>query len=149
MQAFQRSLTLAGIALAASFGAQAQSDREVAENTMTRSERVCEGHAPERTRPVVKGLNVGALRVLAKHQVTLCPDRRLDAATPVAWYGQAKVLAWNPEVTGAPALAIAKADAMTRQESFPAETQAWTASGTEAKGAVLPSFQPRAVPAAR
>ena len=87
MQAFQRSLTLAGIALAASFGAQAQSDREVAENTMTRSERVCEGHAPERTRPVVKGLNVGALRVLAKHQVTLCPDRRLDAATPVAWYG--------------------------------------------------------------
>lgn len=52
-------------------------------------------------------------------------------------------------MAGAPALAIAQADAMTRKESFPAETQAWTASGAEAKGAVLPSFQPRAVPAAR
>ena len=149
MQAFTPVGIMAGLALAASFGAHAQSDREVADHTMARSERVCEGHAPERTRLVVKGLNVGALRVLAKHQVTLCPDRRLDPATPVVWYGQAKVLAWHPEAAGAPELAIAKADAMTRQASFPAETLAWTANGADAKGAVLPQFQPRAVPAAR
>ena len=149
MQAFTPVGIMAGLALAASFGAHAQSDREVADHTMARSERVCEGHAPERTRPVVKGLNVGALRVLAKHQVTLCPDRRLDAATPVAWYGQAKVLAWNPNAQGAPELAIAQADAMTRKETFPAETLAWRANGTAAKGAVLPQFQPRAIPAAQ
>lgn len=129
-------------------GARAESDAQVYENAIERSARICPGHSAERTKPGVKAIQVGALRVLAQREVTLCPDRRLEAATPVVWYGNAGVFAWNPEATGAVAVLAIKVDAMTRKDEFPVGTRVWNADGSEAEGVTVPMFEPRPRPAA-
>lgn len=129
-------------------GAHAESDAQVYENAIARAARVCPGHATERTTPGIKAIKVDALRVLAERGVTLCPDRRLEAAAPVVWYGAASVFAWNPEATGAVAVLATKVDAMTRKQDFPVETRVWNADGSEAKGATVPMFEQRPTPAA-
>lgn len=129
-------------------GVHAESDAQVYENAIERTARLCPGHSVERSTPGVKAIQVGALRVLAKRDVTLCPDRRLDAATPVVWYGRASVYAWNPEATGAVAVLATRVDAMTRKEDFPVETLVWNADGSEAKGVTVPTLELRPRPAA-
>lgn len=129
-------------------GAHAESDLQVYENASARAARICPGFSTERATPGIKAIQVGALRVLAERQVTLCPDRRLDAATPVAWYGRDSVFVWNPEATGAVAVLATRVDAMTRTQEFPVETLVWKADGSEAKGVTLPSFERRPMPAA-
>jgi hypothetical protein len=142
-----------GCAVALALGvvgaAHAESDAQVYEQAIERAARVCPGHATDRTTPGVKAIKVDALRVLAKRDVTLCPDRRLEAATPVVWYGSASVFAWNPTATGAVAVLTIKVDAMTRKEDFPAETLVWNADGSEAKGVTVPAFELRPIPASR
>lgn len=140
-------LALAVFALLAAGAAQAQSDAEVYESAIARSASVCPGHSKERTTPGVRAVPVGALRVLAQHRYTMCPDRRLDKATPAAWYGKAGVFAWNPEVEGAAKLIARQIDAMTRKQEFPVETVVWKADGSAATGAVVPMFEARPRPA--
>ncbi|MEH6417786.1 hypothetical protein [Pseudomonas sp. CGJS7] len=141
----KRAAVLAIALLAPS--AYAQSDAQVYESALAESARVCPGHSKERTTPGVRAVPVGALRVLAQRHYTMCPDRRLDAATPAVWYGAAGVYAWNPEVEGAAKLIAGKVDAMTRKEEFPAETLVWKTDGSEAKGATVPMFERRPRPA--
>ena len=129
------------------FQARAQSDAQVYDNAIEQAARVCPGHSAERTRPGIRAVGVGALRVLAQRRITMCPDRRLDAATPVVWYGRAGVFAWNPEVKEAVALVASRVDAMTRKDEFPADTLVWKADGSEAKGVTVPMFERRARPA--
>ncbi len=66
----------------------AQSDRQVAEDMVTRAANVCPGHSSERTTPTVKKVPVGALRVMLDRGLVMCPDRRLDAAAPAVFYGR-------------------------------------------------------------
>lgn len=139
----------AALALGVVSAAHAESDAQVYEQAIERAARVCPGHATDRTTPGVKAIKVDALRVLAKRDVTLCPDRRLEAATPVVWYGSASVFAWNPTATGAVAVLATKVDAMTRKEDFPAGTLVWNADGSEAKGVTVPVFELRPLPASR
>ena len=137
------------LALGVAGAAHAESDAQVYEQAIERAARVCPGHAADRTTPAVKAIKVDALRVLAKRDVTLCPDRRLEAATPVVWYGRASVFAWNPSATGAVAVLATKVDAMTRKDDFPAETLVWNADGSEAKGVTVPALELRPLPASR
>lgn len=123
--------------------APAQSDAAVYEKAMARSAELCPGYATERARPGIRAIPVGALRVLDKRRLTLCPDRRLDAATPVVWYGQSSVFTWNPETEGAVDLLKARVDAMTRSEEFPVETLVWSLDGKAVTGAVVPPFEAR------
>lgn len=142
----RRLLPLAAALLLGAGAAHAQSDNAVYESAIAQSARLCPGHSKERTTPGVRAVPVGALRVLAQRNYTLCPDRRLDAATPAVWYGQAGVFAWNPEAKGAAQLIAKQIDAMTRKEEFPAETLVWKADGSPAKGATVPMFEPRPRP---
>lgn len=137
--------TAAVVALAAN-AAYAQSDAQVYESAIAEAARICPGHSKERTTPGVRAVPVGALRVLAQRSYTMCPDRRLDPATPAVWYGAAGVFAWNPEAKNAAKLIAGKIDAMTRKEDFPAETLVWKADGSEAKGLTVPMFEPRTKP---
>ncbi|MGO1068279.1 hypothetical protein [Lysobacter sp. CA199] len=140
--------TAAAVALAfAAQSAYAQSDAQVYESAIAEAARLCPGHSKERTTPGIRAVPVGALRVLAQRSYTMCPDRRLDAATPAVWYGAAGVFAWNPEVPAAVKLIAGKVDAMTRKEDFPAETLVWKTDGSEVKGAVVPMFERRPRPA--
>ncbi|MBO9663271.1 hypothetical protein [Dokdonella sp.] len=129
-------------------GAHAESDAQVYENAHARAARICPGYSTERAGPGIKAIQVGALRVLAERDVTLCPDRRLDAATPVVWYGRDSVFAWNPEATGAVAVLATRVDAMTRRQDFPVETRVWKADGSEAAGVTVSAFERRPTPAA-
>lgn len=136
--------TAAAIALALAVpAAYAQSDAQVYESAIAQAARICPGHAKERTAPGIRAVPVGALRVLAQRSYTMCPDRRLDPATPAVWYGAAGVFAWNPDTAGAAKLIAGKVDAMTRSEEFPAETLVWKADGGEVRGATVPMFEPR------
>lgn len=138
---------LAAALLLGAGAAHAQSDAQVYESAIAEAARLCPGHSKERTTPGVRAVPVGALRVLAQRRYTMCPDRRLDAAAPAVWYGQAGVFAWNPEVKGAAQLLAKQIDAMTRKEEFPAETLVWKADGSAATGAVVPMFERRPRPA--
>jgi len=142
-------LTLLALAAALSLAAtavHAQSDAEVYESAIAQAANLCPGHSKERTTPGVRAVPVGALRVLAQRRYTMCPDRRLDAATPAVWYGQVGVFAWNPEVQGAAQLIAKQVDAMTRKQEFPVETLVWKADGSAATGATVPMFEPRPRP---
>lgn len=136
----------AALALCAT-AAYAQSDAQVYESAIAEAARLCPGHSKERTTPGIRAVPVGALRVLAQRNYTMCPDRRLDAATPAVWYGADGVFAWNPETKGAAKLIAGKVDAMTRKEDFPPETLVWKADGSEAKGVTVPMFERRPRPA--
>ncbi len=139
----RRTLPALLVALLAAAPALAQSDRETVERTVAQSAQVCPGHSAERTQPGVKAIPVAALRVLLANDVRVCPDRRLDPGAPVVWYGQFKVLAWNPEVEGAVKTLAAQADAMTRKEEFPVETRVWDAQGKPLQQQTVPGFEPR------
>lgn len=141
-----KTAAVVALALAAS-AAYAQSDAQVYESAIADAARICPGHSKERTTPAIRAVPVGALRVLAQRSYTMCPDRRLDAATPAVWYGAAGVFAWNPDDKNAAKLIAGKVDAMTRKEEFPAETLVWKADGSEARGVTVPMFEPRPRPA--
>lgn len=146
----RRWLLQAGVAAGLLFGAGgafAQADAQVYESAIAEAARLCPGHSKERTTPGVRAVPVGALRVLAQRGYTMCPDRRLDAATPAVWYGAAGVFAWNPDAKGAAKLIAAKVDAMTRKEEFPEQTLVWKADGSAATGATVPMFERRPRPA--
>ncbi len=144
---FRPALVCAGLLAAAVPAlALAQSDATVYEDAMTRSAEICPGYATERARPGIRAVPVGALRVLAKRQLTLCPDRRLDAAAPVVWYGHSGVFSWNPEIDAAVELLKARVDAMSRREEFPVGTLVWSLDGNAVTGAVVPTFEPRPRP---
>ncbi|WP_181093309.1 hypothetical protein [Xanthomonas bromi] len=123
--------------------ALAQSDRQVAEDMITRSANVCPGHSTERTSPTVKAVPVGALRVMLERGLVMCPDRRLDAAAPAVFYGRPGVFAWNPEVPAAKTVIVQQIGAMTRKDDYPVETLVWDATGTALKQQTVPMFEPR------
>ncbi|WP_242108378.1 hypothetical protein [Luteimonas aquatica] len=136
------------IALAAPAVAYA-SDAEVYERSIEEAGYVCPGHSVERTTPGVRAVPVGALRVLQKRGYLMCPDRRLDAATPVVWYPRYGVFAWNPEHPASVKAVAAKIDELTRSESFPTETSVWDAKGKALSGQTVPAFEPRPEAATR
>ncbi|QWP75991.1 hypothetical protein J5226_20670 [Lysobacter sp. K5869] len=140
------AFAIAAALLLAATAAHAQSDAEVYESAIAQAANLCPGHSKERTTPGVRAVPVGALRVLAQRRYTMCPDRRIDAATPAVWYGKAGVFAWNPDAPGAPQLIAKQVDAMTRTQAFPVETLVWKADGSPAKGAVVPAFEARPRP---
>lgn len=119
------------------------SDAEVYERSIEEAGYVCPGHSVERTTPGVRGVPVGALRVLQKRGYLLCPDRRLEASTPVVWYPRHGVFTWNPEQPASVKAVAAKIDELTRSEAFPTETTVWDAKGKELKGQTVPMFEPR------
>lgn len=121
----------------------AQSDRQVAEDMVTRSANVCPGHSTERTTPTVKAVPVGALRVMRDRGLVMCPDRRLDADAPAVFYGRIGVFAWNPEVAAASAVIVQQIGAMTRKDEYPVETLVWDAKGAPLKQRTVPAFEPR------
>ncbi|WMJ69650.1 hypothetical protein [Stenotrophomonas sp. 24(2023)] len=123
--------------------ALAQSDREVAENMVTRAANVCPGHSTERTTPTVKKVPVGALRVMLERGLVMCPDRRLDAAAPAAFYGRLGVFTWNPDVPAASAVIVGRIDEMTRKDEYPVQTLVWDAKGTALVQQTVPAFEPR------
>lgn len=128
---------------AAALPALAQSDRQVAEDMITRSANVCPGHSAERTTPTVKAVPVGALRVMLDRGLVMCPDRRLDADAPAVFYGRLGVFAWNPEVKASSAVIVKQIDAMTRKDEYPPETLVWDATGTALKQRTVPMFEPK------
>lgn len=119
----------------------AESDREVVESMVTRSANVCPGHSADRTTPTVKAVPVGALRVMLDRGLVMCPDRRLDADAPAAFYGDKGVFEWNPEVKDATTVIVAKIDAMTRKDDYPQETLVWDVKGTALKQRTVPAFE--------
>lgn len=121
----------------------AQSDRQVAEDMVTRSANVCPGHSTERTTPTVKAVPVGALRVMRDRGLVMCPDRRLDADAPAVFYGRVGVFAWNPEVAAASTVIVQQIGAMTRKDEYPVETLVWDAKGAPLKQRTVPAFEPR------
>lgn len=123
--------------------ASAQSDRQVVEDMLLRSANVCPGHSTERTAPTVKKVPVGALRVMLDRGLVMCPDRRLDAEAPAAYYGRVGVFQWNPEVPAASGVIVAKIDAMTRKDEYPQETLVWDAKGTALTQQTVPAFEPK------
>jgi hypothetical protein len=123
--------------------ALAQSDREVAEAMVTRSANVCPGHSAERTNATVKAVPVGALRVMLERGLVMCPDRRLDASAPAAFYGKYGVFQWNPEVKAGVSVIVQKIDAMTRKDEFPPETLVWDANGKPLTQQTVPAFEPK------
>lgn len=127
----------------AALPALAQSDRQVAEDMITRSANVCPGHSTERTSPTVKAVPVGALRVMLERGLVMCPDRRLDAAAPAVFYGRLGVFAWNPDVPAAKTVIVQQIGAMTRKDEYPVETLVWDAKGTALKQQTVPMFEPR------
>ncbi|OAX87970.1 hypothetical protein A7D16_13505 [Xanthomonas nasturtii] len=135
---------LAVLALStAALPALAQSDRQVAEDMITRSANVCPGHSTERTSPTVKAVPVGALRVMLERGLVMCPDRRLDAAAPAVFYGRLGVFAWNPDVPAAKTVIVQRIGTMTRKDDYPVETLVWDAKGTALKQQTVPMFEPR------
>ena len=133
-------LTLGALAALAGT-AHAQTDRTVYENALERSAANCPGYSTERAGPGIRAVPVGALRVVARREFTLCPDRRLDAATPVVWYGERGVFTWNPDVPAGIEVLKSRVDAMTRTEDFPADTVVWDSTGKPVSGATVPSFE--------
>ena len=131
------------VLIATTMPAFAQSDREVVEDMVTRSANVCPGHSAERTTPTVKAVPVGALRVMLERGLVMCPDRRLDADAPAAFYGQVGVFTWNPEVKDGSAVIVKQIDAMTRKDEYPQETLVWDAKGNALKQRTVPAFEVR------
>lgn len=127
----------------AALPALAQSDRQVAEDMITRAANVCPGHSTDRTSPTVKAVPVGALRVMLDRGLVMCPDRRLDATAPAVFYGRLGVFAWNPEVPAAKTVIVKQIDSMTRKDDYPTETLVWDAKGTALKQQTVPMFEPR------
>lgn len=119
----------------------AQSDREVVEDMVTRSANVCPGHSADRTTPTVKAVPVGALRVMLERGLVMCPDRRLDADAPAAFYGRVGVFTWNPEVKEGSAVIVKQIDAMTRKDDYPQDTLVWDAKGNALKQRTVPAFE--------
>jgi len=119
----------------------AQSDREVVEDMVTRSANVCPGHSADRTTPTVKAVPVGALRVMLERGLVMCPDRRLDADAPAAFYGRVGVFTWNPEVKEGSAVIVKQIDAMTRKDEYPQDTLVWDAKGNALKQRTVPAFE--------
>ncbi len=119
----------------------AQSDREVAEQMVTRSANVCPGHSADRTTPTIRATPVAALRVMLERGLVMCPDRRLDADAPAVFYGRVGVFAWNPEVKGSSEVIVKQIDAMTRKDDYPQDTLVWDAKGAEVKQRTVPAFE--------
>ena len=125
------------------FSAQAQSDRQVVEDMVTRSANVCPGHSAERTTPTVKAVPVGALRVMLDRGLVMCPDRRLDANAPAVFYGRVGVFQWNPEVPAGSEGIAKQIDAMTRKDEYPSDTLVWDAKGIPLEQRTVPAFEPK------
>lgn len=134
------ALLAAGLMPAAVF---AQSDREVAERAIEVSAAVCPGHSAERTGPTVRAVPVGALRVLARRDFVLCPDRRLEGDAAVVFYPQAGVFAWNPDNAASGKALVSIVDTLTRSEEFPVQTSVWNNAGKPLQQQVVPAFEPR------
>lgn len=136
--------TVVVLALSAvAVSAQAQSDREVVEDMVTRSANVCPGHSTERTVPTVKSVPVGALRVMLDRGLVMCPDRRLDADAPAVFYGRVGVFAWNPQVPASSDVIARQIDTMTRKDEYPSDTLVWDAKGVPLERRTVPAFEPR------
>lgn len=138
-----RILVLCIALLGAAAPAFAQSDYETFERSVARTSEICPGHSRERTGPGLRAISISALRVLLAQDIVVCPDRRLDAAAPVVWYGRSGVYAWNPEVEGAGAALAERIGEMTRSEEFPVETLVWDAQGRPLREQTVPAFEPK------
>ncbi|MBL9197193.1 hypothetical protein VB151_06130 [Xanthomonas fragariae] len=129
--------------------AQAQSDRDVGGQALAMSARICPAHSTERTRPAVRTLPVGALRVLVQRDGHAMPGpvfARRDTGGVVRPSRGARLksrCAQRGEATDH------KVGVMTRSEEFHTATVVWDANGEPAKNVAVPAFEPRARPVGR
>ena len=119
------------------------SDNEDYERSIARSAQACPGHSKERTVPGVRGVPVGAIRVLQQNDYILCPDRRIEGDAAVVFYPTYGVFAWNPDSPASVKAVSAVVDRLTRSEDFPAETMVWNAAGKPLSGQTVPVFEPK------
>ncbi|SDT39066.1 hypothetical protein SAMN05216598_5429 [Pseudomonas asplenii] len=128
---------------AVAVSAQAQSDRQVVEDMVTRSANICPGHSAESTMPTVKAVPVGALRVMLERGLVMCPDQRLDVDAPAVFYGRVGVFEWNPQVSASSEVIIRQIDVMTRKDEYPSDTLVWDAKGMPLEQRTVPAFEPK------
>lgn len=119
------------------------SDNEDYERSIAQTAQACPGHSKENTVPGVRGVPVGAIRVLQQHEYVLCPDRRIEGDAAVVFYPTYGVFTWNPEKPASVNAVSTVVDQLTRNEAFPSETMVWDASGKPLKGQTVPAFEPK------
>ena len=136
------SLALAAIPFLAlsTLAASGQTDREAVEGMQRKASLACPDYSTDRGNPGIAKISVDALRVLAVHKVTLCPDRRIKAPAAVIWYPRVGALAWNPSDPAAVSTLAAVASKFTRTEDFPQGLAVYDTKGTELKNQIVPQF---------
>ena len=119
---------------------KAQTDGQAVTLIQNKASLACADYSTDRARPGIVGVPVDALRVLLKHKLLVCPDRRISGHMAVVWYPRAGVLSWNPE-SPASIRALARiADKLTRTEDFPQGLTVWDEAGTELRNQIVPEF---------
>ena len=127
------------VLLAVSTGAHAQTDAQTLEAAQKQSSLACPDYSTERG-AAIKAVPVDALRVLARHRFTLCPDRRVQGDMAVIWYPMLGVFAWNPGSDAAAKALVQIVDRITRLDDFPQGLTVWNASDEELTHQVVPEF---------
>jgi hypothetical protein len=115
-------------------------DAQVLTAAQTQASLACPDYTPERGNPGVAAIPVAALRILAKHEVVLCPDTRLKDDAAIVWYPKLGVFTWKP---GDPAILKTLAeivDRIARLDDFPGNLIVWDALDEELNIQNAPEF---------
>jgi hypothetical protein len=107
------------------------------------SANACSHYVGKTGAPAIKSMKSVTMSVLQRRRVVLCPDTRLDAQVAVVWYGQCRVMAWNPEVGGATDAVRNTLERMAIDDAFSLPTRVWSAEGKEISGATIPELLTR------
>jgi len=110
------------------------------------SANICPNYSGKSGAPALHSFKIETIRFIPRRHVYLCPDSKLTAATPVVWYGDRKVLVWNPEISGATDQAKALLNHMIGDDTFPTNLTVVDASGKPVTGHLIPSFEFRENP---
>ena len=133
-------LALSSFALLTITAAHAQTERETVEAMQTKASLACPDYSTDRGNATIAHLPIDSLRVLAKHNVVLCPDRRLKGEHAVAWYPELGALVWTPANPGAAAALALVAQRFTKTEDFPQGLEVYNAKGEPLKNQIVPTF---------
>lgn len=102
---------------------------------------VCSNYAGKTAKPAIESLKIATVRVLLTRDVLLCPDNTLSSGQDVIWYGNRRVMVWNPTAQGTNAKVGSLLDGMTRDDTFANDVRVWNAAGEEQKNQVVPALK--------